>query len=440
MSLRAVCTWALAGSFLFFGATFLTRFACARSDRRATMAALLYTMVPVHLVFGAALAALPLWGATTTFLIAMPALTLTPLATVYALIRHDLWGSRTLLSRVLTRAVIVAITTGLAVVLGTIAGSFFRVPLSGALLTAAVAGTVAGLLIQPALDFGDRALFPARAVYKPTIEQLSNELTVLTVPEKVGEAVERTVRRWLPCEQVALPADGSAQEARKRRFRGYQRCAPASRGSDPPLSTAHKPQLNPEDHDEISLDVVFEGVCIAVLSVGKKRGGALFTTDDIDLLRTIANQAALALAHAYSYAELELRRQQQAAAWRGEREALIETVAAEVAHEVRYPINYFRSLFKRGQGAIELDAEEIDIGCEEVERLERLVSGLRRVAVHKLDRQSVPVRDLVIKTQRLLRDVLGGRRLVVSIAGTAAVQCDADQITQVLVNLVSNAH
>ena len=132
-----------------------------------------------------------------------------------------------------------------------------------------------------------------------------------------------------------------------------------------------------------------------MLRVGKKRGGALFTSEDVDLLQTIANQAALALAHAYSYAELELRRRQQAAAWRGEREALVETVAAEIAHEIRYPINYFRSIFRRGQASLRLDAEDVDIGCDEVERLERLVSGLRRVAARRLERQRVTIEELV---------------------------------------------
>src|SRR5262249_22531334 len=139
--------------------------------------------------------------------------------------------------------------------------------------------------------------------------------------------------------------------------------------------------------------------------------------------------------------ELELRRQQQAAAWRGEREALVETVAAEIAHEVRYPINYFRSLFRRGQGSIRLDEEDVDIGCDEVERLERLVSGLRRVVPRRLERRRVPLDELVAKVERLLGDQLGRRALEVDLGPSPApsIRCDFDQVTQVLVNLLSNA-
>lgn len=449
LALRDVCTALFAASLLFFAVTFLVRFQRARGDRRATLRALLVGMVPAHVVLGIALliSALSLGSttlATSAFLV-VPALALTPLATVYALIRHDLWGSRALLSRVLVRGVIVAVTCACAVALGTLLAMVSGVPWGGALLAAGAAGIAAGIVVAPALRFSDEALFPSRAVYKPSIEQLSEELTLITVPDEVGRAVERTVRRWLPCDRVEFcPLEGAARSPSVRPAeRGDERSGIRSvlplpgRPSEPTPPAAPASEAAPAE--ELALDVLFRGIPLAVLRVGKKRGGALFTSEDLDLLRTIANQAALALAHAYSYAELEERRRQQAAAWRGEREVLVETVAAEIAHEVRYPINYFRSIFRREQGPIHLDAEDVDIGCDEVERLERLVSGLRRVVSRRLERRRVSVEDLIVKVERLLRDQLGARTLQVDVAGVAFVRCDFDQVTQVLVNLLSNA-
>ncbi len=222
------------------------------------------------------------------------------------------------------------------------------------------------------------------------------------------------MRRWLPCEQVSfVVADPEA---------GH----PA-------------PDAHPGGEDDLSIPASFGARTLGWLSVGKKRGGALFTSDDIDLLGTIANQAGLALAHAHSYAELERRRQQQAAAWQTERLALVETVAAEIAHEVRYPINFFRSVFRRDAANTTLDAEEVDIGCEEVDRLERLVSGLRRMVGHRIDRRIVSVADLAARAEMLLRDTLVGRSLEIIVPREAGLRCDTDQVTQVLVNLVSNA-
>ena len=233
-------------------------------------------------------------------------------------------------------------------------------------------------------------MFSSRADYKPTVEQLSEELAAPASCADVAAAVERTVRRWLPCDDVRFVVlDSVADEAPSKMV------ALGGPGG------------------EVDLRVRFDGHVVGHLRVGPKRGGALFTVDDMDLLRTISNQAALAIAHARAYSELEDRRQQQAAAWRDERAAIIETVGAEIAHEVRYPINFFRSIFRRGARA--LDDEAVEIGTEEVDRLERLVSGLRRVVSNRLERRVVPLAYLAARAEMVLRDAIGPRHLELSI-------------------------
>jgi signal transduction histidine kinase len=193
------------------------------------------------------------------------------------------------------------------------------------------------------------------------------------------------------------------------------------------------------DRVDLALPVSFGGRLLGTLRVAKKRSDAVFTSEDHDLLRTIANQAALALAYAESYEELEQRRRTEAQAWHTERLALLETLAAEIAHEVRYPINFFRSVFARGSRGNTLDDEEVEIGCEEVDRLERLVSGLKRLVGNRIERRAAPLSDLAARVEVLLRDALGARRLDVDVAPKVALYCDPDQVTQMLVNLVSNA-
>ena len=302
----------------------------------------------------------------------------------------------------------------IALALGAAFVASLGVPFHAALVAAAAGAVSAAFLVPLALRLTDRGFFPSRAEYKPTIEQLSEDLTAITDRSEVARSVERTVRRWLDCQHVAFV--------------------------ESPGATEHEPAREDDRAAHfLSLPITFRGESLGLIHVGQKRGGALFTSDDLDLLRTIANQAALALAHAHSYRELEERRRQQAAAWRGERLALIETLAAEIAHEIRYPINYFRSVFQRGTREGQLDAEEIEIGCEEVDRLERLVSGLKRVASHRLERRVVPLAELAARAEVLLRDALAGRRFEVSVPEWVVLRCDADQATQIVVNLVSNA-
>jgi signal transduction histidine kinase len=390
------------------------RYARARGTRRETLRVIFRaTATPYVLVgCGNVIAFLSSRGSTAAFL-AIPAMGLAPIATGVAFVRHDLWGSRALLSRVLTRSIAAAVACALAVGMGAALAASAGVPFHGALLGAAAGALVSAVLVNFVTRAVERRLFPAAAEYKPTIEQLSEELTSITDPNEVALAVERTVRRWLPCESVQFrPAD-------------------SERGAQPVA-------LDGEGPDALAIPANFGARTLGSLVVGPKRGSALFTTDDVDLLRTIANQAALALAHAHSYAELERRRQQQAAAWQIERVALVETVAAEIAHEVRYPINFFRSVFRRDPQSTTLDAEEIDIGCEEVDRLERLVSGLRRMVGHRIERRAVSVTDLVARAEILLRDVLRGRTFAADVPRDVALRCDQDQVTQVLVNLVAN--
>ena len=249
-----------------------------------------------------------------------------------------------------------------------------------------------------ALRATERLLFRSRAAYKPTIEQLSEELTSITSPSDVARAMERTVRRWLPCDSVEVSLAENVSWLRSTEHMasdsGVRKVPDAQSGAN-----------------ELMLVIRFADKDLGTLLVGPKRGGALFTHDDIDLLRTIVNQGALALAHAQAYQELEQRRRQQAAAWRGEREALVETVAAEIAHEVRFPINFFRTVFERAARGRPLQPLDVDIGREEVERLERLLAGLRRLAAHRLQRRPISLAELCEHAEVLLRDALGKRKI-----------------------------
>jgi signal transduction histidine kinase len=418
-----ICTTLLGGALIAFVAILGGRFVRASGARRETIGVLLRSMATPFVVvgLGVLVARFSSRDATTAFF-AIPAMALAPIATGVAFARYNLWGSRAILSRVLTRTVAGGVACVLAVGVGAAFAASLGIAFRGALVAASLGALISAPLVYIATRTVERRFFPAVTEYKPTIEQLSEELTSITDPKEVGLAVERTVRRWLPCERVGFltanePAAGASSSPRN-------------------LGGGHG---NGEDQDSLSIPASFGGRTLGWLSVGRKRGGALFTTDDVDLLGTIANQAGLALAHAHSYAELEQRRQQQAAQWQTERLALVETVAAEIAHEVRYPINFFRSVFRRDAANATLDAEEIDIGCEEVDRLERLVSGLRRMVGYRIDRRIMPVTDLAARAEMLLRDALAGRSLEVEVPPDAALRCDSDQITQVLVNLVANA-
>jgi two-component system, NtrC family, sensor histidine kinase HydH len=264
-----------------------------------------------------------------------------------------------------------------------------------------------------------RAVLGAPREQRPSVEELSETLSLHRSPEGVARAVEATVRRWLPCEEVRFELRPSSSPG----------------GDGVRESIVERRSETRLRGDGMVIGAWFRGAELGVLHVGPRRDRARFTPEDADLLRTIATLAAVALAHIDAYGELEERRRQQVAAFRGERERIVETLAAEIAHEIRYPINFFRSVF--GGGPRALDAEEVDIGLEEIARLEKLVAGLRPAYTRKVVRSVTPLGALVDRAELLVRDSLGVRGLCRDFPAIA-VRCDPDLVLQVLVNLLSN--
>jgi hypothetical protein len=131
-------------------------------------------------------------------------LSLFPLAIGYALVRYDLWGSRALLSRLLTRFAVGGIVGAIAVALSSAIAVGLGISFNAALVAAAFGAAIGVALVLFALAALDRGVFVARVQYKPTVEQLGEELISITAPVDVARAVERTVRRWLDCEIVDL--------------------------------------------------------------------------------------------------------------------------------------------------------------------------------------------------------------------------------------------
>ena len=195
-----------------------------------------------------------------------------------------------------------------------------------------------------------------------------------------------------------------------------------------------------------------------VINISKRRGGTCLSEDDLRVLSTLANQAALVLRKIELWEDLQEQvaklegalaelRQAQAELVQSAKLATIGEFAGGIAHEINNPLQVI-------QGRVELlletfpedstEARHLSTVLQHVERISSIVSGLLRFA----RRQSEDEQELVV-VDEAVRDaisLLGNQLNVSNVKLVMDLGCPGRvvngsqvQIQQVFMNLVLNA-
>jgi signal transduction histidine kinase len=226
--------------------------------------------------------------------------------------------------------------------------------------------------------------------------------------------------------------------------------------------------------DERVKKIFPESACAAGLATTIKHQGELhgvlllghanprhFTEDDVQVLRSIAEQSALAIRNAQLYKQLETyaqglesmveaRTQALQAAQqqliRAEKLAALGTLAAGVAHEVNNPLQPILSSLEMALEDIDskrpVERELLEYAMSDVQRIKRIVSNLLDFA---RPAQATPA---AVDVNTIMNEVLAlankqlkvaGIRLNTTFGTVRKVRGSADQLKQVFLNLVVNA-
>jgi signal transduction histidine kinase len=201
----------------------------------------------------------------------------------------------------------------------------------------------------------------------------------------------------------------------------------------------------------VGLPLVSGGYLVGVYLLGPKLSGDIYQRQELDLLRTLSNQAAVTIANARLYEEIHAFSQELEDKVQ-ERTKELRSFVAAIYHELSTPLTAMR-----GYTAFVLDGRagalsDKQVSClttvrRNIERLMRLVadlSDISRIDDGRLTIYPEPVnlQEAVEETVRSFSSVIAEKDLQVSIhlsPQATTVAADPQRLVQILTNLVSNA-
>ena len=173
--------------------------------------------------------------------------------------------------------------------------------------------------------------------------------------------------------------------------------------------------------------------------------GSGFSSDDREILRSFADQAAIAVHNAQIYARLEHERRRLTVA-----DEMKSTFISAVSHELKTPValikGYANTMANPGAKWDESTMREsLKVIEEEADRLTDLIDNLldasrAQSGAFKLSPVELDIDDLVVRVVKKFQLQTKGHTLIADISkDLPLVYADEARITQVLSNLISNA-
>lgn len=127
---------------------------------------------------------------------------------------------------------------------------------------------------------------------------------------------------------------------------------------------------------EVCLPLVNKDRLIGFINLGERKNKQMYSEEDLNLLTTLAQNAAIALDNAILYADLK---RSQILVRRTDRLRSLETIAGGFAHEIRNPLTSIKTFIQLAPSR-KNDAEFIDqfsqVVIEDVHRIERLINEI----------------------------------------------------------------
>ena len=194
---------------------------------------------------------------------------------------------------------------------------------------------------------------------------------------------------------------------------------------------------------EVCIPLISKDRLVGFCNLGRRANHGMYSTEELALLKTLAQHAAIAIDNALLYEDL---RRSQLLMRRTDRLRALEAMAGGFAHEIRNPltsIKTFVQLAPERRDDVEFMEQFSQVVCEDVERIERLVHEIldyARYMTPKLTQESL--NDVVSSCLYFIEVKASSKAITIQkelASDLPYVKLDRQQIKQVLLNLFINA-
>ena len=315
----------------------------------------------------------------------------------------------------------------------------------------------------------ERVLFQKRVDYRETLLRSSKEMVSIVDLENLSNSLVKTVSRALGTETASfylldetkgvynLKANIGQEKERYpqslfskgdpliQRLTGSEEAIVKEEleMAQDKMSGLQAAEKMSELDAQISVPIISKEKLIGILNLGHKEEKEIYSSEDLELLSTLANQAAIAIENARLYENLK---QSQDTLRRADRLSSLGLLTAGLAHEIRNPlvaIRTFTQLLPERYNDAEFREGFQGLALKEVDRICGLINDLLSFA--RPSRPNVAqesMNDVVDGIARILETEAKEKSVEITRdfrPGLPRVWIDREQMKQVFMNLILNA-